>query len=352
MKYIAVIISLTLSLLAQTPQTFEVLSPALKSIVNESYVSIVVKVDSKLKNSKISIRLKEQIETLSIDAKRNTYCKTIKLKEGENSLDIDLIENGKVIHTKTILVFYNEDIYGTSDKVPLGFNKEFFHQPKREELCKKCHKMDEKPVKELFTEKINVKAPGVNLTNILKNPEESNCFECHKKLISKKNAHAPSINLICTQCHIGNSGEYNVQDSGKSRFLQPDPISNRCFSCHENVESEWLSQKYTHGPAMDGRCNRCHNPHSSEEIFFTKKPIWDLCTTCHSEKIVEKHVVSSFVFGRNKGAHPTQGAKDPAREGRELVCSSCHNPHGSNGIYLLRMEGKKPFEVCKRCHTK
>lgn len=351
MRYFVIIMTLSLVLKANI-NAFELLSPLPNNIVSESYVSVVIKVNSQLKNTQINIRSENISEIVLVDSKRDVYCKTIKVREGENSIDIDLIENGKITQTKKVKVFYNEDLYATGEKLPIDFRKHFFHQPKQEALCKKCHKMDEQPRKEIVREKINVKAPGINLVDILKNPEESNCFECHKKLISKKNAHAPSVNLICTECHTGNAGEFNTNVKGQSRFLQPDPISNRCFSCHENVESEWLSQKFKHGPAMDGRCTRCHNPHSSEEIFFTKKPIWDLCTTCHSEKAVEKHVVSSFVFGRNKGAHPTKGPKDPAREGRELVCSSCHNPHGSNGKYLLRMDGEKPFEVCKRCHTK
>ena len=130
-----------------------------------------------------------------------------------------------------------------------------------------------------------------------------------------------------------------------------NPISKTCMSCHEQVE-KWTMSKYTHGPVNDGRCERCHNPHGSKNEFFLRKNIWDICTTCHAEKANGKHVVSSFVYGRNEGAHPTKDRRDPSRPERELTCSSCHNPHGSSGIYLLRMKGSMPFNVCKRCHKK
>ena len=350
-KYVVFIVLLTLSLWAkETPM--ELIRPLMKSVLNESYVSVVVKVDTTFKNAQLQISVGEKIETLNIHSKRDVYCKTMTLVPGENLLHVKLIQEGKVVKNDQVIVFYHEEIYPSVGQPPIEFSKKFFHHPKQEALCQRCHKMDSALQNITLNGKVNVKAEGVNLTEVLNNPEESNCFECHKNLISKKNAHAPSVNLICTQCHTGEVGEYNAEFKGLSRFVQPDPISTQCFACHENVESEWLAREFTHGPAMNGRCTRCHNPHSSEEIFFTKKPIWDLCTTCHSEKATEKHVVSSFVFGRNKGAHPTKGPKDPAREGREFVCSSCHNPHGSNGIFLLRMEGRRTFELCKRCHEK
>jgi len=153
---------------------------------------------------------------------------------------------------------------------------------------------------------------------------------------------------MCTVCHTGKAGENNLLDEGKSRYIQPDPIAPRCFKCHERVEDIMKHNRSDHGPTKLGRCNKCHNPHSSPNPFFLRKPIWQLCTTCHAEKASGKHVINAFVFSRNREGHPTRGRPDPSRPGRELVCSSCHNPHGSKGPFLLRTTGSTPFKVCKR----
>ncbi|MDY0117546.1 MAG: cytochrome c3 family protein, partial [Sulfurimonadaceae bacterium] len=78
-----------------------------------------------------------------------------------------------------------------------------------------------------------------------------------------------------------------------------------------------------------------------------------LCVTCHAEKADGKHVVSAIGFRQTStGGHPTKDRKDPARPGRDFTCSSCHNPHGSQGTKLLRMKGSMAFGVCQRCHKK
>ena len=323
---------------------FEVINPKDKSIYNESIASINIKVPKKEKATNLIIKLNEKSYELKLNSNREVYCKSVDLKLGKNKIEVVLYRNQEILKTYKSTILYQQEIFPETIALNKGYEKNYFHTNKNEKLCKSCHDMNDEI-------KLQNKALE-NVKDVLEDTRESKCFDCHKKLNSRKNSHAPSVNLICTECHNGNVGEYNSELKGKSRFIQPDPISNRCFNCHENVENEWLKREYTHGPAMNGRCSRCHNPHGSDEIFFTKKPIWDLCTTCHSEKAVGNHVVTSFVFGRNKGSHPTKAEKDPAREGRSLVCSSCHNPHGSNGIHLLRMEGKKPFGICARCHDK
>ncbi|MDQ1338933.1 MAG: hypothetical protein QG567_82, partial [Campylobacterota bacterium] len=180
---------------------------------------------------------------------------------------------------------------------------------------------------------------------------KTTCYACHKGMINTKNTHAPAANWLCADCHNGNYGEYNMQDQGASKYLVADPVAKTCGSCHDTVDG-WQNSKFGHGPVNDGRCERCHNPHGSDHEFFLRKNIWDLCTTCHAEKANGKHVVSSFVYSRNSGAHPTKDRKDPVRPGRELTCSGCHDPHGSSGIFLLRMKGTMPYGVCQRCHKK
>jgi len=275
--------------------------------------------------------------TIEIDSTKKTYCKTIKLHAGQNNVYVSSYKNGELISVnKRDLYFLSELFEGVDEDDAEDYDLRYFHKDEKEQKCKSCHNMTS-----------NVPTDGEAFEDITK----TTCYNCHNSMINTSNTHAPTANWLCLDCHNGKVGEYNIADAGASKYLAPDPISKTCGTCHDSVQ-EWQSRKYGHGPVNDGRCERCHNPHGSDNEFFLRKNIWDLCTTCHAEKASGKHVVSSFVFSRNKGGHPTRDRKDPARPGREFGCSSCHNPHGSKGVYLLRMKGTMPFNVCRRCHKK
>jgi predicted CXXCH cytochrome family protein len=48
--------------------------------------------------------------------------------------------------------------------------------------------------------------------------------------------------------------------------------------------------------------------------------------------------------------HPTRDRQDPVRIGKELTCSSCHNPHASNSPNLWAFDVQSTFELCVKCH--
>lgn len=244
---------------------------------------------------------------VKVNSTKKTYCKTIKLHTAQNSISVSSYKNGKLVNTiERDLYFLSELFEGVDEDEAEDYKLRYLHNDKNEEKCKSCHNM-----------KSNIPTNGEAFEDVSK----TTCYECHKGMINTKNTHAPN------------------------------PIAKTCTSCHETVK-KWTESKYTHGPVNDGRCERCHNPHGSDNEFFLRKPIWDLCVTCHAEKADGKHIVSSFVFSRNSGGHPTKDRKDPARQGRDFYCSSCHNPHGSSGVFLLRMKGSLSFGVCNRCHKK
>ncbi|WP_415396494.1 cytochrome c3 family protein [Sulfurimonas sp. CS5] len=274
---------------------------------------------------------------VKVNSTKKTYCKTIKLHTAQNSISVSSYKNGKLVNTiERDLYFLSELFEGVDEDEAEDYKLRYLHNDKNEEKCKSCHNM-----------KSNIPTNGEAFEDVSK----TTCYECHKGMINTKNTHAPTANWLCLDCHNGKYAEYNMDQEGKSKYLAPNPIAKTCTSCHETVK-KWTESKYTHGPVNDGRCERCHNPHGSDNDFFLRKPIWELCTTCHAEKADGKHVVSSFVFSRNSGAHPTKGVKDPARPSRDLTCSGCHNPHGSSGVFLLRMKGSMSFGVCNRCHKK
>ena len=274
-----------------------------------------------------------------VTQEKNVYCKSIELHVGANNVVIDMYKEGTLVNSeKRNLYFLSELFEGFDDDEAEEYELRYFHTDKKEDECKACHDMTS-----------NIPTDGEAFEDVSK----TTCFNCHQQVISTSNTHAPATNWLCLDCHNGKFGEYNMDDEGASKYLAPDPIAKTCGSCHDTVE-EWNMNKYTHGPVNDGRCERCHNPHGSKNEFFLRKNIWDICTTCHAEKANGKHVIPAIGFGRptKDGGHPTKDRMDPARPGREFTCSSCHNPHGSGGIFLLRMKGSMPFGVCQRCHKK
>lgn len=311
----------------------QIIRPLTNTILDESEISVVVKVTDPSVTKVSFSDAKGQEVFREIKKGKQVYCQSLKAQMGNNLISVTAYRNTEKADSQAASVYYRAEIFSGFQEAPAGFKKAYFHNDKEEQLCKTCHKM----------------IPGVVQHVVPDNPEDSSCYQCHKNLVTRAKGHAPSVNWMCTECHTGQAGDYGDESIGKSKYIAPDPIMERCFSCHENIKQVWFSRKSEHGPVRDGRCNRCHNPHSSDELFFTRKPIWDLCTTCHSEKATGAHVISSFV---RANSHPTRGKPDPARPGRELVCSGCHDPHGSEGIFLLRSKGKTAFSVCVRCHQK
>lgn len=339
--------------------SFALLQPLDKTILKESFATVTA--DIKGQNfDKLEIYVNDILAAeLPAEKGKSVYCKTVALELGENTVYVEAYLNDAKVAEQFRKVFYLSEVFAGFDEAPDEYERVPFHTSGSEERCSACHSfsplVNGEPVLELKKNENNVTTDRIDIEslNVPESPEEVTCYQCHKPLLSRKNSHAPSINWLCAVCHVGSRGEYDARDSALSSFDAPDPIIYRCFSCHVTKEEDWGHNRSEHGPTRTGRCIKCHNPHSSDHEFFLRKSIWNLCTTCHAEKATGRHVVAVFgSFGKKRNFHPTKGAKDPVRPGRELVCSGCHNPHGSKGPFLLRTNSPVVYSVCKRCHPK
>ncbi len=137
----------------------------------------------------------------------------------------------------------------------------------------------------------------------------------------------------CESCH--GPGAAHIEGGGdKSKIRNPDhlpaaELNAICLTCHERGDrSHWS------GSAHEGRglaCTSCHSIHHAAPAtkLLAKKTEFETCTTCHL-----KRKASLF-----RSAHM------PMREG-QITCTSCHNPHGSNGPSML-----KQFSVNENCYS-
>ena len=200
----------------------------------------------------------------------------------------------------------------------------WLHSPSANVYCMSCHQEGQENTK----------------ISMLTGRVDRICFECHvnkKKFKNQAHIHGPVGTGDCTVCHDPHGDKFKYQLWAENR-------SGICIGCHTDKKDLVKRREgfYSHGILQGGGCKACHDPHASGERFQLIKPINELCSNCHTRLLgVEK--------GHPVGNHPLKGKPDPKRKGRELSCSSCHNPHGSSFRYLL-IGDMLGGHVCSKCH--
>lgn len=180
-------------------------------------------------------------------------------------------------------------------------------------------------------------------------------FRCHEhdKLNEyfKKSVHAEQIAketalplVNCETCHgPGSLAIENIKEvNGKKQCdyetlidLKKLPAGAKnltCLKCH--TISSTPSTVFFRGSAHDINdvaCSDCHRLHQSplQKVGFNEQA--DMCLNCHKKIKIQFKALSH---------HPVIE--------RKMVCTDCHNPHGSNSENLLKKDSIK--EVCIRCH--
>ncbi|MGO8910105.1 MAG: DmsE family decaheme c-type cytochrome [Bradyrhizobium sp.] len=187
---------------------------------------------------------------------------------------------------------------------------------------------------------------------------EKTCLQCHNSppvnlilqtpMAVKGDLHSPFGQQGCETCH-GPSADHaagKMTPDGKLilppiLFKKPliegydvSPVDKRnevCLSCHQaGLRMNWQgSQMQKAGVA----CADCHTSHATRDPVLVKATQPDKCFACHAQQRAE-----SFEYSHH-----------PIREGK-VVCSDCHNPHGSPAADHLLKEFTVN-EVCYNCHA-
>lgn len=165
------------------------------------------------------------------------------------------------------------------------------------------------------------------------------CAECHSDHFEQINntkhgkagdPHSPFADWGCETCH-GPGGNHVLNDAPAaiSFVKDPAPTSIRnavCLHCHQGEErSEWHASIHE---SEDLACNTCHSIHKPDKVL-ERTTQTEVCYTCHKDKRAQ-----SFSAYR----HPIREAK--------VICSDCHNPHGSIGEASL-----KQYTINENCYT-
>lgn len=133
----------------------------------------------------------------------------------------------------------------------------------------------------------------------------------------------------CESCHGPRS--LHVDDPDRALELKPDQQNTVCLQCHKDGDRmNWAGSQHASAGIT---CTSCHTvmQKKNDKSLLAADHEEDVCYTCHAD-----------VRGQmNKTSH------HPVREGK-IVCSDCHNPHGSTTSAMLR--GASVTETCYQCH--
>jgi len=182
--------------------------------------------------------------------------------------------------------------------------------------------------------------------------EDAKCTKCHDEsenapVLSiyqtkhgvKGDARTPS----CTTCH-GQSDKHLAGDKDGKGRPAPDVVfkkgvydkssedkrADQCLTCHKGTKrNNWAGSAH---PVNDVVCNDCHKVHKPADAVLSKQTQTQVCFTCHREQQADS---------KKNSTHPIDVKK--------VVCSDCHNPHGSTGPALLKKNTLN--ETCFLCHA-
>lgn len=178
---------------------------------------------------------------------------------------------------------------------------------------------------------------------------EETCLTCHEDM--KKGYHgsphsrardprSPAAKQGCESCH--GPGQAHVDAGGdKTKIKNPATMSAKdvsalCTTCHNRGTHEnWDSSKHN---ARNLTCTTCHSVHAfkSETSQLKTETIQETCQQCHRNEVNKVHRSSHMPVGDLNG--------------NKMECTSCHNPHGSDNVKMLKV-GSSVNELCVSCHT-
>ena len=179
-------------------------------------------------------------------------------------------------------------------------------------LCTRCHDESEPtPILSLYQTKHGVRGDA----------RTPNCQTCHGE--SQKHLKGdPNVKGRAAPDIIFKQGVFEITDN-KVR-------AGQCLNCHKGTKrTNWDGGQHDNNQMA---CNDCHKVHTPADKVLSKKTQTDVCFTCHKEQRAQSQKIST---------HPIDAGK--------VVCSDCHNPHGSQGPRLLKKA--TVTETCFTCHA-
>jgi DmsE family decaheme c-type cytochrome len=177
------------------------------------------------------------------------------------------------------------------------------------------------------------------------------CLRCHDQApvthvlqtphAMQGDARTPFAAHACESCHGASPQHMAAPPQGQKRIppavvfagpnaSPPEERNKVCIGCHESgLRMNWQGSQHA---TNDVACVNCHTVHAIKDKVLVKASQPPVCFTCHVEQRAQ-----SFQYSHH-----------PIREGK-VVCSDCHNPHGSPGPKMLKEV--RVVDTCFTCHA-
>jgi len=178
-------------------------------------------------------------------------------------------------------------------------------------------------------------------SGILSINEKELCLQCHTQISERlQNSHPHTAVLQgCIACH--------EPHKGKIASLLKDEGEVLCFRCHDSRPKN--ISRFVHYPFREGNCSTCHLPHGGNSNANLTKDLEPLCMMCHPK-------------GHKNFPHPTgvkpsadqeirPGSKLPLSSEGKVICTTCHEPHCEDIVFLLRTD-IIGGALCYQCHQR
>jgi DmsE family decaheme c-type cytochrome len=176
-------------------------------------------------------------------------------------------------------------------------------------VCLGCHATQAAAFSETLMGRLNKKTPGK--------------FDC-------ENCHGPGSLHAKAGGGRGVGGIISFRPEDTSRSAEENNAI--CLGCHQRGD-----RTYWDGSTHESRnlqCSNCHTVMRNVSLKHNVKTAWEpeTCFQCHKDRRAQLYRSSHM----------------PMREGK-MVCSDCHNPHGSVTEALLRENSIN--DNCYKCHA-
>ncbi|HTY64817.1 MAG TPA: cytochrome c3 family protein [Acidobacteriota bacterium] len=172
---------------------------------------------------------------------------------------------------------------------------------------------------------------------------KSKCTGCHDphssdvpKLLPKF-SHGPYAARLCSACHPAPKGKVGLSAAN---------VDALCYDCHTNFKAEMAGAGSKHKllSQSDRSCTECHDPHAANQEFHLKKPVQDLCVSCHDEKPQQTAPGDAFA---NPDTQYLKLSSKHVHEPAKKSCLICHDAHASQFPKELRVSER---DLCMNCH--
>lgn len=165
------------------------------------------------------------------------------------------------------------------------------------------------------------------------------CAGCHQDKLETMHA-SPHGNIAdqrspfgdkgCETCHGPGTSHFDEKGNcitGMHRFGESVQQRNEvCLGCHSSGNRQHWSSSVHESENM--ACVSCHSIHKRNDVIHRESQT-EVCFGCHKEIRSQTFRASSHPITENK-----------------VICSDCHNPHGSAGPSLL-----KQFSINENCYS-